>query len=116
MSSEYKLLSITPSTKSGKKMMAKFKNLKTEREKTIHFGASGYRDFTLMNNKNSQYYVKDSKKRNQVKTNYQTRHAKDLQTENGKKGLSAGALSYYVLWTAPTVAGGIRNYKSKYRF
>jgi len=40
----YKLISITTSNKSGKKMMAKFKDKKTGRESTTHFGASGYKD------------------------------------------------------------------------
>jgi hypothetical protein len=35
----FKLISITNSNKTGKKMMAKFKNTTTGRESTTHFGA-----------------------------------------------------------------------------
>ncbi len=109
-----KLKSINPSSKKDKKFDAVFIDKDTKKEKKISFGAKGYRDFTLMNKKGSQFYEKDNKKRLQTRTNYQTRHAKDLQTEKGKTGISAGALSYFVLWTSPTLNGGIRNYKKKY--
>ncbi len=109
-----KLKSINPSSKKDKKFDAVFIDKETKKEKKISFGAKGYRDFTLINKKDSQFYEKEKAKREQVRTNYQTRHAKDLQTEKGKTGLSPGALSYFVLWTAPTLKGGIRNYKKKY--
>ena len=47
----YKLISITKSNKAGKKMMAKFKDTKTGRESTTHFGASGYDDYTIKKDK-----------------------------------------------------------------
>lgn len=39
---------------------------------------------------------------------YRKRHKKDLETNDPKR---AGYLSYYILWTAPTLNEGIRNYK-----
>ena len=43
---EYKLISITNSSKPNKKLMAKFKNKKTGRESVTHFGARGMDDYT----------------------------------------------------------------------
>ena len=56
---EYKLISITNSNKSGKKLMAKFKNKKTGRESTTHFGASGYDDYTIKKDKEQRKRYRD---------------------------------------------------------
>jgi len=109
-----KLKSIVKSTKKGKKFTATFSNSETGRDKTIHFGASGYRDFTLINDKNSKFYIKESSERAKIRAAYIARHAKDLLTESSSKGLSAGALSYFVLWTGKTFRSGLLNYKKKY--
>ena len=111
---DFKLISISKSTNPKKKYMATFRNKTTERTKKIHFGASGYRDFTLISSPKSKFYIKDKNQRLKVRDNYQRRHKKDLSTEKNKIGFGAGALSYYVLWTAPTVNGGIKNYIKKY--
>jgi len=108
-----KLLKIEKSNNKGKKWKATFTD--GEKTKTINFGASGYRDYTLMSNKDSEFYIADKKERDKVRSNYQARHKKDLETEKGKSGISAGALSFYVLWTVPTVRGGIRNFKKRYK-
>jgi len=76
-----KLISITSSTKPGKKLMATF-TTDSGRTKTTHFGASGMDDYTLT-------YDKEQRER------YRTRHAKDLQTHDPSR---AGFLSYYILW------------------
>tara|TARA_B100001094_G_C17670809_1_gene548669 strand:- start:55 stop:354 length:300 start_codon:yes stop_codon:yes gene_type:complete len=95
-----KLVSIKPSTKSDKKMMAVFDN--DGRTKTIHFGASGMDDYTK---------TKDKEQR----ARYRTRHAKDLTTSASKTGMSAGALSYYVLWgNSTSKRENIKQYKRKY--
>lgn len=70
-------------------------------EKKIRFGAQGMRDFTLLNNKSSRFYLPQKKQREKIKENYQRRHKKDLLTEKNKIGFGAGALSYYLLWTTP---------------
>lgn len=44
------------------------------------------------------------------KVAYQARHAGDRLDDP----LSSGALSWFVLWTAPTLAGGIRNYRKQF--
>tara|TARA_R110000822_G_scaffold53029_3_gene136879 strand:+ start:1575 stop:1925 length:351 start_codon:yes stop_codon:yes gene_type:complete len=111
---EYKFVNMIKSNNAKKKYTANFRNLNTGKNKKVNFGAVGYRDYTLVNNINSEYYLDSKEERDKVRRNYRTRHNKDLTTENNKKGLGAGSLSYYVLWTAPTIAGGIKNYIKKY--
>ena len=111
----YSLKNIKKSNKAQKKFMATFSNKENGREKTIHFGAAGYRDFTLINNKSSKFYIEDPKKRIEVRTAYQRRHMKDLSTEAGRSGVSAGALSFFILWTGKTFKSGLTNYKKKYK-
>jgi|TARA_R110000772_G_scaffold39379_1_gene92648 hypothetical protein len=95
---DFKLVSITKSNKSGKKMMAKFVNKKTGRESTTHFGASGYDDYTI---------TKDKEQR----TRYRSRHKGDNLTI----ARSAGALSYYVLWgNSTSKQSNIASYKSRF--
>jgi hypothetical protein len=92
-----KLISITPSSKSDKKLMAKFEN--NGRTKTTHFGAAGMDDYTI---------TKDKEQRDR----YRTRHAKDLQTGDPSK---AGFLSYYILWGDSTSRqANISAYRSKF--
>jgi len=110
----FKLISIKQSSKIGKKYDAKFFNKKTNKNKIISFGSKGYRDFTLINKKTSKYYINDNEEREKIKSNYQKRHSKDLLTDASKTGMSAGALSYYVLWTEPTITKSIINYKKKF--
>ena len=108
-----KLLKILKSDKPKKKFKAVFQ-LDNNKEKTIYFGASGYRDFTLMNDKNSKFYEPDKAKREKIKQNYLTRHKKDLESANNKKGLGAGALAFFVLWNKPTIQASINDYKKIY--
>ena len=110
----FKLISIKQSDKIGKKYDAKFFDKKTNKNKIISFGDKRYRDFTLINKKTSKYYINDNDQREKIKELYQKRHAKDLLTDASKTGMSAGALSYYVLWTEPTISKSIINYKKKF--
>ena len=92
-----KLISITPSTKSDKKMVAIFDN--DGRKKTTHFGASGMDDYTLTHDK-------------EQRARYRLRHAKDLQTNDPTK---AGFLSYYILWgDSISMKTNIAHYKDKF--
>jgi hypothetical protein len=97
----WKLTEIKPSTRATKKYVAEFDDKATGKHKTVHFGAKGYDDFTLTKNPEQA-------------ERYRTRHAKDLLTEAAQTGMSPGALSYYVLWTSPSLEQGIRNYKKHY--
>jgi protein required for attachment to host cells len=93
-----KLISITDSPKTDKKLMAVFDN--DGRKKTTHFGAKGYTDYTMAPHDKEQ------------RDRYRTRHAKDLKTGDPTK---AGFLSYYVLWGDSTSrATNISHYKKKF--
>ena len=107
-----KLMKIIPAKAKGKKWTAYFLlDPKTKKEKAVSFGASSFRDFTLMNDKKSRFYEKDKAKREKVKAAYRARHAKDNLTDP----LTAGALSYYILWNKPTLAGSIAHFKNKFK-
>tara|TARA_R110001632_G_scaffold9631_1_gene36774 strand:- start:139 stop:465 length:327 start_codon:yes stop_codon:yes gene_type:complete len=105
-----KLISIVPSTRKGKKYKATFE-LDKERSVTTHFGASGFRDYTLINDKKSKFYIKDVKERLKVKDAYIKRHQK---REDFNKPLTAGALSKWILWTEPNINTAIKNFKRKF--
>lgn len=76
---------------------------------THHFGASGYKDFTLMNNRNSTFYEPKKEIRDKTKRAYLARH------RGYPKGIhSPSTMSDMFLWSAPTLAGGIKNYEKKY--
>lgn len=93
-----KLLSVKPSTKADKKLMATFEN-ETGRTKTTHFGASGMDDYTKTHDKAQR-------------DRYRTRHAKDLQTGDPTR---AGLLSYYLLWGDSTsLQTNIASYKRRF--
>jgi len=93
-----KLLSIKPSTKADKKLMATFQN-DNGRTKTTHFGASGMDDYTKTHDKAQR-------------ERYRTRHAKDLQTGDATR---AGHLSYYILWGDSTsLQTNIASYKRRF--
>jgi len=94
----YKLTEIKASTRPDKKYMATFLNTVTGRHKTVHFGATGYTDYTL-----------DADKETRAK--YRARHEKDLT------GCltSAGYLSYYILWgDSHNIVKNISAYKKRF--
>lgn len=93
-----KLLSVKPSTKADKKLMATFEN-DNGRTKTTHFGASGMDDYTKTHDKAQR-------------DRYRTRHAKDLQTGDYTR---PGFLSYYILWGDSTsLQTNIAAYKRRF--
>ena len=91
-------MTVKPSTKSGKKLMATFVK-DNGRTKTTHFGASGMDDYTITKNK-------------EQRARYRQRHKKDLQTKDPTR---AGFLSYYILWGESTSRQeNIKNYKKRF--
>jgi len=103
MSDKPQLISITKSDKPGKKLKAVFKV--GNREKTIHFGASSNKDYTI-------YYKEAGKdKANKMRDAYIARHRVN---ENWSDPMTAGSLSRFVLWEAPTVSGGISAYRKRF--
>jgi hypothetical protein len=94
-----RLISISESPKTDKKLMAVFENSETGRKKTIHFGAKGMDDYTI---------TKDKAQRER----YLTRHVKN---ENWANPVSAGALSRFILWGASTSrATNIAEYRRRF--
>ncbi len=99
-----KLLSIKPSTKKGKKMMATFckcsgcTKCKPDERKVVHFGQAG--SSTYLDHKD------DAKK-----SAYLARHKVN---ENWNDLTSPGALSRYILWNKKTLSESIADYKSKF--
>jgi len=105
-----KLLKIISSKRKDKKYVAYFK-LDSGKEKAIHFGASGYRDFTLISDKTSKFYLPKKADREKVKAAYIARHKK---REPWTSPDSAGTLSRYILWSTPSLGGSIRNFKKRF--
>ncbi len=91
-------MTIKPSNKPGKKLMAVFTK-DNGRTKTTHFGAKGMDDYTI---------TKDKERRRL----YRERHKKDLTTKDPTR---AGFLSYYILWGNSTSRQeNIKNYKKRF--
>jgi len=103
---------ILPSTRKQNKYMGIFKNKDNKKIKTIHFGAKGYRDYTLINNKKSDFYIEDADKRDKVKSLYITRH--DTPRENWAIPDNSGSMSRWILWSEPTLESAIIKYKKRF--
>lgn len=88
-----KLISITKSTRKGKKFVAKFDD-----GTQTHFGAEGFEDFTTTGDE-------DRKQR------YLDRHRPN---ENWNDFRSAGALARWILWNKPTLSASIQDYKRRF--
>lgn len=78
--------------------------------KTTNFGDDRYRDYLLMNDKNSKFYEPNKEEREKVKASYRKRHEGD----NLNDPTSAGALSYYLLWNKPTLVASIRDFVARF--
>jgi hypothetical protein len=91
------LIRITKSDRPGKKFKAMF-NMGNNVFKVVHFGASGYSDYTTNHN--------DEKKRL-----YLLRHHAN---ENWNNPTSAGALSRWILWNKPTLRESVEDFKRKF--
>ena len=105
-----KLLKIIPSDLKTKKYSAYFL-LGDGKEKKVNFGQAGARDFTLINDKNSKFYIKSSVGREKVKQAYLKRHA----SEDWFKPMTPASLSRWVSWNKNTLAGSIAHYKNKFK-
>jgi len=88
-------VTISPSTRSGKKLMAVF----TEPKKTIHFGSAGMDDYTK---------TKDKEQRKRYLERHRAR-------ENWNNPRSAGALSRWILWGDSTsLRKNIASFKKRF--
>lgn len=92
-------MTIEKGTAKNKKLKAIFYDDKGKKIKTTQFGDDRYSDYTIH---------KDKERRNK----YRTRHKKDLAKGNY---MSAGYLSYYLLWGDSTSLNtNIKKYKKKF--
>ncbi len=106
-----KLLKIIKSKKENKKYDAYFL-LDNGKEKVVSFGQSGARDYTLINDKTSEFYLPKVLDRNVTKDSYLRRHK---ARENWNNPMTAGALSRWVLWNLKTLEGSIKKFKTKFK-
>ena len=98
-----KLKTLKKSLKPAKKYDAVF--IRDDKEKTVSFGASGYNDFILFNEKEG------AKVANMHKERYLNRHRK---REHWDKPDSPGALSRYILWNKKTLKASLKDYKQRF--
>jgi hypothetical protein len=106
-----KLVSMSKSDRSNKKFKAVFL-LPSGRQKTVHFGGKGNRDFTLINKKGSKWYLPTASERNEVRRRYIQRHSRG--NENWNDPTTPGALSRWILWEKPTFQGSLRAYLKRF--
>ena len=106
-----KLIKIVKSQKPAKKYDAHFK-LDNGKEKIVSFGSSGMRDYTLINDKNSEFYLPKLIDRNVVKASYLRRHR---ERENWENFLTAGSLSRWILWDRKSLKASIAKFKRKFK-
>jgi len=104
-----KLMKIIPAKAKGKKWTAYF-SIGKNKEKAVSFGATGYRDYTLVSDPKSKFYLKSKAERQKVKSAYIARHSKEDQSSP----MSPAALSRFVLWQSPNFGGAIRNFKKRF--
>lgn len=102
-------MKIIPSNRKDKKWRAFF-DMGDKKEKVVHFGAKGMRDYTLVSDPKSKFYLKDKEAREKVKAAYIKRHSK----EDYSRPDTAGSLSRYILWSVPNIPGAIRNFRKRY--
>ena len=105
-----KLLRIVKSSNPNKKYDAIF--MVDGGQKKISFGSSNYRDFVLINDKDSKFYLPKILDREVVKSSYIRRHEK---REDWTNPLTAGALSRYILWEKKTLPSAIRAFKKRFK-
>ena len=106
-----KLLKIIKSKKENKKYDAYFL-LDNGKEKVVSFGQFGARDYTLINDKTSEFYLPKVLDRNVTKDSYLRRHK---ARENWNNPMTAGAISRWVLWNRKTLEASIKDYKKKFK-
>lgn len=92
-----KLIKVVPSPRDDKKYMAVFL-MENMKEKTIHFGAKNYDDYTLHGNA-------------ERKERYLRRHQ---AREDWNNPFTAGALSRWILWNKPTLVASIHDFQKRF--
>jgi hypothetical protein len=70
------------------------------KSKVVPFGAAGMEDYTTHHDPQRQQ-------------RYLTRHQ---GRENWNNPMTPGALSRYILWSSPSLKGGLKNYRAHFQF
>ncbi len=96
--SKPKSVSLSNSTREGKKMVAIFYDKDGKKIKTIHFGQKGASDYTI--------HKDDDRKQR-----YIARHQKN---EDWTDPMKAGTLSRYILWNKPTIKASFEDYLKRF--
>lgn len=94
-----RLLEIKRSRIKGKKWTAVFMNEETGREKTTHFGATGYEDYTMH---------RDTLR----KARYLERHGRGR--EDWGDPTTPGALSRWILWNKTTLEASLEDFRRRF--
>lgn len=105
--SSLKLLSVKPSSKPEKKLMATFEITKDDKksEKVVHFGSAKNKDFTI-------YMKEDKAKAEKMKAAYLARHKVN---ERWNDPMTPGSLSRWILWNLPTVTASVADFKRRFK-
>ena len=94
-----KLVSITKSDRAGKKLKAVFREADGS-QRTTHFGAEGYSDYTQHGDKGRR-------------SNYLSRHKTN---ENWSSPTTAGSLSRWILWgNSTSLRANIADFRKRFR-
>jgi hypothetical protein len=104
-------ISLVPAKTKLNKWTVIFKNKENKKIKKVSFGSKGYRDYTLINDKESDFYIDDKAKRDKVKDLYIIRHKK---REDWTKPDNKGSLSRWILWNLPTIEASLQDYKKRF--
>ena len=88
----------TKSKMEGKKMTAVLYDRGRTKIKAVHFGATGYTDYTISHDK-------------EMRDRYITRHKAN---ENWGDPTSVGALSRYILWESTSLSTAISQYRQRF--
>jgi hypothetical protein len=91
---------LSRATAVGKKWKMTFYDKMRKKIKSVQFGQVGYEDFTTHGDL-------------QRKQNYIQRHK---SSENWNDPYSAGALSYHLLWSKPSLSGAYTAYRKRFIF
>lgn len=110
-----KLLEIKDSPKEDKKLRAIFQ-YNTGKTKAVDFGAKGYRDYILVSNPESKFYIENKEERDKVREAYRERHDNQAEEEALKRADTPASLSMYILWgDSGSITQNIKAYRKRFR-
>jgi hypothetical protein len=100
-------VSLKKSSRKGKKLMLIFYDNK-KKVKTIHFGSSANKDFTI--------YSKEGKKiAEEKKKLYLARHSPKKTKENWSIPDTPASASRWILWNKPTIQQSYKDYLKRFK-